>query len=78
MPIWTRRERVLQKAKQISDKIDGFNSLYSDWEDLKTLVSLGIEDGRRVRFARNKGKATKIFAATLEKMSLETLLSGQV
>ena len=71
-----KAQKVLQKAKQISDKIDGFNSLYSDWEDLKTLVSLGIEmDDESVLPEIKEGYNN--LCSTLEKMSLETLLSGQ-
>ena len=36
-------QKVLQKSKQLTDKIDRYKNLYTQWEDLVTLVSLGNE-----------------------------------
>ncbi len=68
-------QKILQKSKQLSDKITSFNNLYGQWEDLKTLVALGIEmDDESVLPEVKDG--FKDLNETLDKMNLETLLSG--
>ncbi len=68
-------QKILQKSKQLTDKISSFNSLYQTWEDLKTLVALGIEmDDESVLPEVKDGY--KELNARLEEMHLETLLSG--
>jgi len=68
-------QKILQKSKQLSDKITSFNNLYSQWEDLKTLVALGIEMEDESVLPEVKD-GFKDLNETLEKMNLETLLSG--
>ena len=36
-------QKVMQKLKQLKDKESKFKNLYTHWEDLVTLVSLGNE-----------------------------------
>ncbi len=68
-------QKILQKSKQLTDKISSFNSLYQTWEDLKTLVALGIEmDDESVLPEVKDGY--KELNERLEEMHLETLLSG--
>ena len=37
-------QKVLQKIKEQSTKIERFNTLHTDWEDLSTLVEMAIEE----------------------------------
>jgi peptide chain release factor 2 len=70
-----RAQKVLQQLKHLKDKMDRFENLRSTWEDLVTLVSLGIEmeDGSVLdEIKEGYSNLTK----TLENMRLETLLSG--
>ena len=70
-----KAQKVLQKSKQLSDKIASFNALYSSWEDLKTLVALGIEMDDESVIDEVKDGMTSL-QKDIEKTSLETLLSG--
>ena len=36
--------KVLQKIKSLKDKVQGFNEIKDMWEDLTTLVQLGMEE----------------------------------
>ncbi|MBQ7076075.1 MAG: peptide chain release factor 2 [Clostridia bacterium] len=70
-----KAQKVLQKSKQLSDKISSFNALYGSWEDLKTLVALGIEmDDESVLDEVKEGM--NALQQEIEKATLETLLSG--
>ncbi len=67
---------ILQKLKGLKDKIERYNSLYTEWEDLTTLVALAIdEDDESVLDEIKSGY--KELSKSLENMQLETLLSGQ-
>ena len=69
-------QRVLQKIKEQSTKIDRYNALHTDWEDLSTLVEMAIEeDDESLLEEIQTGFST--LSETLENMKLETLLSGQ-
>lgn len=68
-------QKVMQKLKQLKDKESKFKNLYTHWEDLVTLVSLGNEmEDLSVLDEVREGYAK--FVAELENMRLETLLSG--
>ncbi len=68
-------QRVLQKIKEYNVKIERFNSLKSDWEDLSTLVELAIaEDDETVLEEITTG--FNRLSEKMESMKLETLLSG--
>ncbi len=68
-------QKVMQKAKQLKDKVERFTSLHRHWEDLVTLVSLGneMED---LSILDEVKDGYKELAAELENLRLETLLSG--
>lgn len=66
----------MQKTKQLKDKVEKYNSLKGEWEDLKTLVLLGIEEDDSSlleEITQSFNKLTK----RLDEMTLETLLSGK-
>lgn len=67
--------KVLQKTKGLRDKIERFDSLYSDWEDLTTLVLLAIEEDDDSVLDEIK-TGFDALSKHLEDMRLETLLSG--
>lgn len=67
--------KVLQKTKGLRDKIERYNSLYGDWEDLTTLVMLAIEEDDESVLEEIK-TGFDALSKHLEDMRLETLLSG--
>lgn len=69
-------QKVLVELKQLKDKVDRYNNLYSQWEDMVTLVELAIE----AEDDSMLGEVTEGFSGLstdLENMKLETLLSGK-
>ncbi len=69
-------QRVLQKIKEQSTKIDRYNALHTDWEDLSTLVEMAIEEDDESLLEEIQTGFSAL-SETLENMKLETLLSGQ-
>ncbi len=67
--------KVLQKTKGLRDKIERYDSLYGDWEDLSTLVMLAIEEDDDSVLEEIK-TGFDALSKHLENMRLETLLSG--
>lgn len=65
----------MQKTKGLRDKIERYKSLYSDWEDLTTLVMLAIEEDDDSVLDEIKTGFDALLKR-LEDMRLETLLSG--
>ncbi len=68
-------QRVLQKIKEQNTKIERFNGLKTDWEDISTLVELAIaeDDDTLLEEISTGFEALK---DKIENMKLETLLSG--
>ena len=69
-------QKVLQKAKQLNDKIEKYNSLYSLWEDTILLIDLANEENDESMLNEITNAVSNI-KETIENMTLETLLSGQ-
>ena len=69
-------QKVLQKTKQLKDKVLAFETLKSDWEDLTTLVELAIDEDDESLLPEIEEGFTKL-TGDLEKMRLDTLLSGK-
>ena len=68
-------QKVLQKIKEFTSKIDRFKSLQTDWEDMTTLVELAIaEDDETLLEEIQTG--FNALSENIENMKLETLLSG--
>jgi len=68
-------QRVLQKIKEFTNKIDRFKALQTDWEDMSTLVELAIaEDDESLLEEIQTGFNS--LSESIENMKLETLLSG--
>lgn len=68
-------QKVLQKTKQLKDKIEAFENLKSKWEDTLVLIDLANEENDESMLPDVTQAATEI-EADIEKMTLETLLSG--
>jgi len=71
-----RSQKVLQRTKQLRDKISRYQSLYSQWEDLLTLCEMGMEaEDEELLPELIEGKDD--FLASLEEARLATLLTGE-
>ena len=47
-------QKVLQKTKQLKDKVEAFNSLVSKWEDTLVLIDLANEENDESMFQQLK------------------------
>lgn len=68
-------QKVLQRTKQLKDKVERYNQLLSAWEDTLVLIDLANEENDESMLAEVK-QAVESVEAECEKMTLETLLSG--
>lgn len=68
-------QKVLQRTKQLKDKIERYNSLRGAWEDALVLIDLADEENDESMLGEVKETVEKI-ESDCEKMTLETLLSG--
>lgn len=68
-------QKVLQKTKQLKDKIEAFENLKTKWEDTLILIDLANEENDESMLPEVTQAAAEI-EAEIEKMTLETLLSG--
>ncbi len=69
-------QKVLQKIKQLKNKVEQYNQLYTSWEDLMTLVELGNEEEDLSVLDEIKS-GLKELQTNVETMTLQTLLSGE-
>lgn len=69
-------QKVLQKTKQLKDKVGAFNALKGEWEDMCTLVELAIDEDDESLLPEVEEGYNKL-VSDLEKMKLDTLLSGK-
>ncbi len=68
-------QKVLQKTKQLKDKVQNYETLRTDWEDTLTLIELANEENDETMLDEVK-TAVEAVKEAVEKMTLETLLSG--
>ncbi|MBO5059891.1 MAG: peptide chain release factor 2 [Clostridia bacterium] len=68
-------QKVLQKTKQLKDKVAAYENLKSSWEDAIVLIDLANEENDESMLDEIKKTVETVTSAT-EKMTLETLLSG--
>ena len=68
-------QKVLQKTKQLKDKVEAFNNLVSKWEDTLVLIDLANEENDESMLP-DVVSATEEIEADIDKMTLETLLRG--
>ena len=69
-------QKVLQKTKQLKDKIASYNNLKSSWEDTLMLIDMANEENDE-SMVDEIATSVKTIHETLDKMTLETLLSGR-
>jgi len=69
-------QKILQKTKAIKTKLERFQNLLSEWEDMKTLCGLGIEE-QDESVVTEVGDALKKVKTDLERLRMETLLTGK-
>ena len=69
-------QKVLVELKQLKDKVERYNNLYSQWEDMVTLVELAIE-AEDDSMLDEVTEGFSSLSSDLENMKLETLLSGK-
>ncbi len=69
-------QKVLQKIKTLKDKLERYNKLVAQWEDLNTLCELGIEEQDESVIPEAE-EGFKVFKKEFEALKLETLLTGQ-
>lgn len=67
-------QKVLQKTKGLKTKVERYERLAADWEDLKTLNELGMEE-QDVGVIPEISEGLEKIKGTLEKLRLETLLT---
>ncbi|ALX08867.1 peptide chain release factor 2 (bRF-2) [Acetivibrio thermocellus AD2] len=69
-------QKILQKIKSLRSKVERYNKLVSQWEDLITLCELGIEE-QDESVIPEAVEGFKAFKKEFEALRLETLLTGQ-
>ncbi len=67
---------MLQKIKHLKDKVSDFENLVASYEDTQTLIELAMEENDE-SLLDEVLTACKDVGETVEKLTLETLLSGQ-
>lgn len=70
-----KSQKVLQQTKQLKDKVESYEKLKSSWEDALVLVDLANEENDEGMLPEVR-KTVEEITAEVEKMTLETLLSG--
>lgn len=70
-----KSQKVLQRTKQLKDKVDNYEKLKAAWEDALVLIDLADEENDESMLSDVKRTCADI-KDRLEQMTLETLLSG--
>lgn len=76
---WNDAEKagaLLKKSKTLKEKIDRFQMLKSEYEDLHVLIELGIEE-QEESIVQEVSEAVSKLTEAIENMRIETLLTGQ-
>ena len=69
-------QKVLQKIKQLQDKVARYEKLVALYDDTLVLIEMAEDEGDESLLPEVKA-SHKEFTSTLESMTLETLLSGE-
>ncbi|MBR4874896.1 MAG: peptide chain release factor 2 [Clostridia bacterium] len=69
-------QKVLQKIKQLQDKVARYEKLVALYDDTLVLIEMAEDEGDESLLPEVKA-SHKEFSTTLESMTLETLLSGE-
>lgn len=76
---WSNMEeaqKILQEIKALKIKIEQYNALYQEYEDIVTLVEMGLEEQEESLIPEAK-QGTKEFINHYEDMRIATLLDGE-
>ena len=68
--------KILQKIKLLKNKVQGFNDIKNQWEDVSTLVELGIEENDDTVLGEVQTGYCEL-QEKIDNMKLDTLLSGK-
>lgn len=68
-------QKILQRIKSLKDKVERYNKLTQEWEDVKTLCELGMEEEDDSVLSEVE-ESFKKFKKDFEALRLETLLTG--
>lgn len=68
--------KILQKIKSLKNRVQGFNDIKNQWEDMSTLVELGIEESDDSVLSEVKSGYSEL-KEKIDNMKLDTLLSGK-
>ena len=68
--------KILQKIKLLKNKVQGFNDIKNQWEEVSTLVELGIEENDDSVLGEVKTGYCEL-QEKIDNMKLDTLLSGK-
>lgn len=68
--------KILQKIKSLKNRVQGFNDIKNQWEDISTLVELGIEENDDSVLGEVKSGYSEL-QEKIDNMKLDTLLSGK-
>lgn len=69
-------QKILQRLNERKEKVEKYLRLEKNYEDLEALIELGIETAEP-ELEQEIKEETKLFKDRLERMKLETLLSGK-
>ncbi|MCL2842585.1 MAG: peptide chain release factor 2 [Oscillospiraceae bacterium] len=69
-------QKVLQRTKQLQQKCESYDRLFSRWEDLATLCEMAMEEKDESLLAEISSEYAAL-ETTLEEMRLTTLLAGE-
>ena len=70
-----KSQKILQKTKQLKDKVERYEKLKSSWEDALVLIDLANDENDESMLPDVK-KTCSAISDEVEKLTLETLLSG--
>lgn len=69
-------QKVLQETKMLRNKIDNFQTLKNSFDDVMTLIEMGIEENDRSVVSETQ-KLAKEFVTAYDDLRIATLLSGE-
>lgn len=76
---WNNAEhsgKVLKEIKQLKDKIEVYDKLVEQYEDIETLIEMGMEEPDE-EIAKEVTESLKQFVKDFEELRIKTLLSGE-
>lgn len=68
--------KVLKEIKQLKDKVENYTNLVQEYEDIETLIEMGIEENDS-DIAKEISSSLKEFINNYEQLKTKTLLSGE-